>query len=336
MPPYLSIIIPSYNEPDLLFETLTHVLREGIPSMEVIVCDDGSSVDTKVSVDKVADDRVRWYGHSANVGYGANLNRALSYASGELVMLMGQDDIVLRNGIVRSIEPFDDARVAVVTRPYYWFYNDPRRPCRAVYPLHDSEDVRVTLESSRRDLTGVFWSIAQLSGLVYRRSLLKIPFHSDIFTAHVWPFLEAMKWGTCVSVSSFTIAVRIESSMTRHLSSTYSKSSLQSWIDVFEGVFELESCSWPRKCGIEYLTESSNFVSLVQIRNCVGIAAVLREIRLYMELRRTVIFNVQFVAFSVLSLVLPRKLLRSMSDGYKERIMGRIVRRRLANLECVA
>ncbi|MHB1527476.1 MAG: hypothetical protein ACYCZN_14595 [Candidatus Dormibacteria bacterium] len=168
-----------------------------------------------------------------------------------------------------------------------------------------------------------------MSGLVYRRRSLAVPFHDDIFTAHVWPFLEALKTGRCVALKTFTVAVRTESSMTRHLSVVYDKSPLQAWVDLFDGVFAGEVWSRARLCGHVYLTESNNFVGLIQIRNYAGLPDVVRELKGYLRLRRGVVLNWQFLAFGLLSLACPRALLRPMTDGFKRRVMGRMVARRL-------
>lgn len=325
----LSVLIPSYNAPELLLATLRSVLREGIADMEVIVADDASDVRTEWVVREIADERVRWYGHQTNVGYGPNLNRGLSYCSGELVMLMAQDDILLPGAIRASVAPFDDPSVSVVTRPYYWFYETPRMPARAVYPISWGKNTVVTAQSSQEELSAVFWSVAQLSGLVYRRQSMMVPFNDDIFTAHVWPFVEALKRGSCVALNTFTVAVRTESSMTRHLSVVYAKSPVKAWQDLFDGVFADAEWSRLRMCGHVYLTETGSFLGLIQIRNYSGLADVVRELRNFVKLRRSLVVKWQFVGLGVLALSCPKWLLRLMTDGFKRHVLARRVARRL-------
>lgn len=332
MSPYLSVLVPSYNQPTFLLATLESLLSDGIDDMEVIVCDDASTVDLSWVTRRLPDARLKWFYHTTNLGYGGNLSRALSYASGTIVMLLGQDDLVLPGAIKKSLAPFDDPSTAVVTRPYYWFMGSPDKPCRVVYPLDPKNDTCVTLDSPCGELKAVFWSIAQLSGLLFRREYLRGGFHADIFTAHVWPFLEAMKAGHCISLSDFTIAVRIESSMTRSSASTYQKSSLQSWIDVFNGTLDSPAWQAARRCALRYLTESSNFVGLVQIRCTAGWRPVVDEIDRYISLRRGSLVNPQFLLFASLSLCLPPRALRLLADGYKSRIMGTLVKHRLTRM----
>lgn len=331
--PRLSVIIPSYNAPDLLRITLQSLLADGISDMEVIVCDDGSAVDTSGVVKEMMDSRVKWYGHSTNIGYGGNLNRALGYATGELIMLLGQDDLVLPGAVQRSIAPFSCEDVNVVTRPYYWFYRDPQKPCRAVYPIRENENTAVTLDSGFDELSSVFWSIAQLSGLVFRRSSISVPFHRDIFTAHAWPFLTAMKTGKCVALDGYTIAVRTESSMTRHISRVYEQSPLEAWKSLFSGVFEGDNWAWARSCGYRYLAGPNTYVGLIQIRSYGGLRRVVRELVAIVHLRPGVLTQWEFVFFALLALLLPGVILKRVTDGYKRVVMGPVVARRLRKAE---
>ena len=325
--PRLSVLVPSYNTPELLKTSLESLLSQGVQDMEIIVSDDASPTDMRHLESEISDPRVKWCWHKDNVGYGGNLNRAYEESSGDLIMLMAQDDIFLPGALARTIAPFDDPEVTTVTRPYYWFFGDPAKPIRAVFPLKPGEDVTVTVDSDQHSLNEVFWSIAQLSGLVYRRSALRMPFHEDIFTAHVWPFLDAMKRGRCVVLGDYTVAVRTESSMTRHLPVVYAKSPLVSWIECFEGAFHDVPAG--RAAGRRYLS-SRNFGGLIQTRNYGTFGQVIRELVQYVRYAPAVLGRPDFLLFAAVALLLPPRLLIPLTDKFKKHVWGFLISRRVS------
>lgn len=88
----VSVIIPVYNRNDLLQETLTSLTNQslGRDDFEVIVCDDGSSMDTLSIVKKFESKLNLYYIYQRDQGFraGASRNLGADLASGEVLVFL--------------------------------------------------------------------------------------------------------------------------------------------------------------------------------------------------------------------------------------------------------
>ena len=91
--PAFSILIPTYNRHDLLLQTIESVLAQDFEDFEVIVADDCSTDRTREAVDALDDKRIRYFSNRENLGYGRNLSANAGHATGEILFLLGHDDI---------------------------------------------------------------------------------------------------------------------------------------------------------------------------------------------------------------------------------------------------
>lgn len=104
---YLSILIPTYNRSKSLKKTLTALVGqiEKITShdVEVIVSDNDSTDDTKSVVEAFAANlksvRLIYFKNAKNIGFDANVNEAMSHASGEYSWLLSDDDEILDSAV---------------------------------------------------------------------------------------------------------------------------------------------------------------------------------------------------------------------------------------------
>ena len=226
-----SIIIPTYNGGEVLSETLLSILAQSYTNFEIILNDDASSDNTEEVVNRFQqlDSRITFYKNSKNLGYPKNLEVCRQKADGDIIYLMGQDDILGDDALLNTYAAFalsDD--IGAVTRPYFWFDNDIAHPVRAKKQLNSKNDTIVTINDDINDVIRVFETLDQLSGLAYRRIYMDMPFHEDIFPCHIYPFLSIFKRHPVVFLSDYNIAVRIASSQTRKISSIYEKSPILS------------------------------------------------------------------------------------------------------------
>ncbi len=90
--PKVSIIIPAYNTGDLIIETLGSVFALEHHDLEVIVVDDGSTDNTCELVGAMAGVRLI---AQANAGDSAARNTGLAASSGEYIMFLDHDDLLL-------------------------------------------------------------------------------------------------------------------------------------------------------------------------------------------------------------------------------------------------
>jgi len=86
--PRVSIILPAYNEGEIIASVIDRILAVAQDDWEIVVVDDGSSDDT---AERAARDGVRVVRHPYNKGNGASVKSGLRAATGELVCLMDAD-----------------------------------------------------------------------------------------------------------------------------------------------------------------------------------------------------------------------------------------------------
>lgn len=91
----LSVCLPTYNGERFLEASLNSVLAQEELDFEFIIVDDASEDGTVPILKGLVDDRVRLYRNSKRLGLVGNWNRCLSLASGDLICIWHQDDIML-------------------------------------------------------------------------------------------------------------------------------------------------------------------------------------------------------------------------------------------------
>src|SRR5579884_3891573 len=93
----LSVLVPLYNEEDLVAESLRRVLNASLPdgvTMEVIVVNDAStdrSAEEVESLQSCYPNRIKLLRHSKNMGKGAAIQTAIAHARGQFCIFQDAD-----------------------------------------------------------------------------------------------------------------------------------------------------------------------------------------------------------------------------------------------------
>jgi glycosyltransferase involved in cell wall biosynthesis len=112
--PYLSVLMPAFNEAATIDRVIDAVLAVDLP-LEVILVDDGSTDDTWARMRARADgQRVQAYRHPANQGKGGAIRTALGHAAGDVVIIQDSDLEYNPNDYKRLVEPIRDGKATVV------------------------------------------------------------------------------------------------------------------------------------------------------------------------------------------------------------------------------
>ncbi|HKR12364.1 MAG TPA: glycosyltransferase [Pyrinomonadaceae bacterium] len=113
--PFVSVIVPAYNEERVIAQTVRSLLASDYPEFEIIVVDDGSSDATcEVVQDNFdGDPRVILF-TKENDGKAEALNYGLRRARGEIIVALDGDTIFEPNTIGALASRFDDPRVGAV------------------------------------------------------------------------------------------------------------------------------------------------------------------------------------------------------------------------------
>lgn len=322
----IDILIPTYNGAKIIQPTLKSLLSQDFTDFRIIICDDASTDDTLSLVKSLKDKRIHIFAHSQNLGYPGNLERGRGYCRAPILFLMGQDDLLAPHALKTYVNTFKKyPQIGAITRPYYWFAgNRPNLPVRYKHPLDLTKTKIVSITDDQSRVIRVFDTLDQLSGLAYRRRLIDTPFHPDIFPCHIYPFASIFKNHPIAFLKDYTIAVRIDSSQSRHLSSIYHKSPLLSWIQMINAVF-----SSPKHLTVKkYLIAdfiAKNYIGLAQIKNYSTFKNLLREIYYLVRFRPQNLLSFQFWLFSLGAIITPPQLLIPLTDWFKSKIYSRTI-----------
>jgi glycosyltransferase involved in cell wall biosynthesis len=101
----ISIVIPTRNGSRYLRHSVATCLADGDPNLEVIVSDNNSRDDTKAIIEEIADPRLIYANTGMDLSMRQNFEFALSKASGDYLIFIGDDDGIVPHGIatLRSI-----------------------------------------------------------------------------------------------------------------------------------------------------------------------------------------------------------------------------------------
>ena len=320
-----SICMPVYQGSHLIGNAIDSIRKQEFENYEILIGDDNQAVakaesqKTKEILDSYNDPRIKYTKNEKNLGYPENLKLIVSRAKKDIIFLMAQDDFLSNDALQKTHDAFllsDD--IGVVTRPYFWFYDDLNQPVRAVTPYDPANDAVLSVHDGKEAFNKIFDSVGQLSGLAYRREYLEVPFHHDVFPAHIYPFAGILKKHKCVFLKDYTVAVGIQESQTRFVSSIYDKSPVESWVRMFNTVFSEPEFSVQRKWGNDDI--ASHYVGLVQLKNFGNPGVLRREILLMIKYRKKNLLAPLFWFFSIGCLITPRTILVWLVDKYKLKV----------------
>ena len=101
--PLVSVIIPTYNRPEMLETALKSVCAQSYGHLEIIVVND-AGCDVQHIVDRAADKRIRYLQQRTNEGLAAARNFGIREARGTYVALLDDDDIFYPKHIETALE----------------------------------------------------------------------------------------------------------------------------------------------------------------------------------------------------------------------------------------
>lgn len=90
--PEVTVIIPNHNRSELLQKAIQSALNQTVPLLEVLVCDDGSSDDSREIVNSIGDSRVRWIEGPRGGRPAIPRNRGIRESRGKWLAFLDNDD----------------------------------------------------------------------------------------------------------------------------------------------------------------------------------------------------------------------------------------------------
>jgi len=93
--PLISVLIPTYNRPELLMRTLQSVLSQSYKNIEAVVVND-AGIDVDLFIRQFNDPRIRYFQNEENKDLAGTRNVALKESRGDYICLLDDDDIHLK------------------------------------------------------------------------------------------------------------------------------------------------------------------------------------------------------------------------------------------------
>ena len=101
--PLVSVIIPNFNRQAELQRAVDSVLAQDYEDLEIIVVDDASTMDIRLSLPSSAQDQLRWITLPRNRGGASARNAGIAAARGEVVAFLDSDDVWTSDKLTRQV-----------------------------------------------------------------------------------------------------------------------------------------------------------------------------------------------------------------------------------------
>ena len=118
-----SIVIPTRQRHDTLKHSIQSVLNQTYSDFELLVMDNFSSAETAEVVASFNDERIKYYRAPEKLSMSDNWELALSYATGEYIFVLGDDDALMPDGLELCFKLINEYNVKIVSwfRYQYWW-----------------------------------------------------------------------------------------------------------------------------------------------------------------------------------------------------------------------
>lgn len=296
--PCLTVCIPVYNNSKTILETLDSVKNQRFgdytitPDVEILIVDDFSTDDT---IQKIESSGMKYtlYRRIKNEGLASSLNYFSTVVSEDTIMVyLAGDDYLLPNALQTIWKEFDkNSQLGILSRPYYWFKDDWRKPIRWT-------------KRKNFGIIDLIFLCGQMSGIAIRKSMLETQFAPKTFIEFASVALPIIKKYDSKLTEEPTVAIRTSVSESRS-AWVYESSPTTNWHEIMWDNFNDN----PEL--ILYLENklARNYIGLLQIRMYAGWKKAMAEVGVLIDLDATILFHYKFW-FYLFLIQLPALLLK--------------------------
>ena len=176
----LSICIPTYNNPDILIENIVLIkkqLSKFQGDFEIVIGENFSNTENRNKILNISSVGIKFVLHESNIGFGYNLYKTMIEASGENILLLGDDDFPQGSLLTELII----------------YLNEKKDPKLFFLPL--STLTNPTQLESKSILPWVYMRSGSMMGLVFKKQ--SCVFDSSKFKQALYPQIDlAMQYVT--------------------------------------------------------------------------------------------------------------------------------------------
>ncbi len=169
--PTVDIMVCTYGEPvSVLYRSLVGCQGIDYPKKEVYLCDDGNRPEMKALAERLG---VHYISREQNIHAKAgNLNNALKYSKGELVLVFDADHVPAKSFLNETVGFFIDERLGFVQTPQHFFTEDPfQRNLLSTRAINNEQDLFFHVIQPGNDYWGAAFFAG--SGALFRRRALE-------------------------------------------------------------------------------------------------------------------------------------------------------------------
>lgn len=105
----VSVVIPTYNRVSLLVKAIESVIKQTYPAFEILICDDGSTDNSKELVLRFDSQIVKWIDCGKNGRPAIPRNIGIKQAKGDWVAFLDSDDEWLPNKLEHQIKALEQS-----------------------------------------------------------------------------------------------------------------------------------------------------------------------------------------------------------------------------------
>ena len=175
----ISVALAAYNGSKFIVEQLDSILNQSIIPDEIIVCDDCSTDDTLIVVEKYADSHpaVKVYENDTNLGFIKNFEKAAKLCSGDYILFSDQDDIWTYDHIEVLVNNSTEADLVCANAEYMTFEGKLTGQTMKPKSFYQSGDIRIDFRKM------IYSHYTQGAALLIKREILQkiLPFPSNMY-----------------------------------------------------------------------------------------------------------------------------------------------------------
>ena len=135
--PKISIVIPSYNQGEYLEQTISSVLQQNYPNLELIVVDGGSQDRSREIIDKYSD-KLTWWVSEKDGGQAHAINKGMKRSTGEILGWLNSDDCLCPGTLFEVANTFNSKPHVDVVYGHRIIINEAGKDVgKWIIPQHD-------------------------------------------------------------------------------------------------------------------------------------------------------------------------------------------------------
>ena len=121
----ITVVIPTYNRSNTIVKAIESIQNQSYPVDEIIIVDDSSTDDTKIRVQAINDDRIRYFFLEQNRGAAGARNYGVAQARNDMIAFLDSDDVWHTDKIEKQVAvKREHAEFRLIYSAYVRIYND--------------------------------------------------------------------------------------------------------------------------------------------------------------------------------------------------------------------